>query len=72
MELSLALNTHSQNDGAIRFELVHRGKDEHISDGDLNIILEDIGHVHIRAHDFSPQRTEEQRIADAIDRMETS
>tara|TARA_R110002167_G_scaffold237773_1_gene442931 strand:+ start:486 stop:683 length:198 start_codon:yes stop_codon:yes gene_type:complete len=54
----------------IRFELADRGRDEFIRDEDLRIIIEDDGAVAIRAHSYSRERTEEKRIADAIDRIE--
>lgn len=64
------LRTDKMSDAEIRAELTARGLDEHLSDLDLARILEDEGYVKTRVNDFTNNRTEEARIATAIDAVE--
>lgn len=52
----------------IRFSLADKGKIEAISDRELHQILEDLGHVPVRATQYG-ERTEELRIAIALEDM---
>jgi hypothetical protein len=60
------IDTTSVRDSDLRFELVRLGLDEHVSDRDLNRILEIHGFITTRSVEFGPNRTEERRIAEAM------
>ena len=70
LEQSSVLDSRDANMREVQFELLARGYDEALSKDDINIILEDLGHLPVRANSFKPSNTQERRIASAIDSVE--
>jgi len=58
------------SDEELRNELAVRGLREHVSEADLTTILNDHGYLPPRARSFQSDRTEEARIATAVESVE--